>query len=119
MIPPRGTHDAESRQNEWPDVARTSYFLAWFVPMVVFVALFTGGWVRPSLMQNSYVVGCLALLIVLQDIGAFWMVYQAVRYEERQVRYAILAFIPFIFIWYSLVRVPLRKQFQSNSQFIR
>jgi len=47
------------------------------------------------------------------------MMYQAVRYERRVGRYVLLAFIPFMFVWYSLVRVPLHKAFQRNSDFIR
>ena len=47
------------------------------------------------------------------------MLYQAVRYERRVGRFVLLSFVPFMFVWYSLVRVPLRKEFQGDSEFIR
>ena len=47
------------------------------------------------------------------------MMYQAVRYEKRVGKYVVLAFIPFMFVWYSLVRIPLREEFQRKSDFIR
>jgi hypothetical protein len=53
------------------------------------------------------------------NIGGFWMIYQAIRYEKRVGKYVVLAFVPFMFVWYSLVRVPLRKEFRGESDFIR
>jgi hypothetical protein len=53
------------------------------------------------------------------NFGSFWMMYQAVRYEHRVGRYVLLAFVPFMFVWYSLVRVPFRKEMQRDSPFIR
>ncbi len=47
------------------------------------------------------------------------MIYQAVRHEKRVGKYVLLSFVPFMFVWYSLVRVPLRKEFQGESNVIR
>ena len=86
--------------------------------MAVFVLLFFAVAARPALLSNDYVTAILVALTFAQNLGAFWMLYQAVRYEKRVLKYVAMAFIPFMFIWYALVRHPLRKEF-GNSPFIR
>ncbi len=113
ILPPPNPRDAELNENERPDLARTRYFLAWFIPMCIYLFLFFGVCVRPSLFENTLITLHLVCFILVGNIGAFWMIYQAVRYD------VLLAFIPFMFVWYSLVRVPLRKEFQGESDFIR
>ena len=81
--------------------------------MCIYLFLFFGVCVRPSLFENTLITLHLVCFILVGNIGAFWMIYQAVRYD------VLLAFIPFMFVWYSLVRVPLRKEFQGESDFIR
>ena len=87
--------------------------------MLVFVVLFFGVSFRPRLLSNIFFAVFLISLTVLANIGGYWMLYQAIRYERRVGRYVLLSFVPFMFVWYSLVRVPLRKEFQGNSEFIR
>jgi len=87
--------------------------------MGLYLVLFFGTWVRPMLIQNFRFVVFLMCLSFAANIGAFWMIYQAIRYERRVGRYILLAFIPFMFVWYSLVRVPLRKELHSKTDFIR
>ena len=116
---PLSAEDLEARENERPDLAKTPYFLAWFVPMSVYLVLFFGVWFRPTLIRNLPLLIFFVCLNVVSNLGGFWMLYQAVRYERRVGRYVLLAFIPFMFVWYSLVRVPLRKEFQRDSEFIR
>lgn len=118
-LPPPSPEDPELRENERPDLARTRYFLAWFIPMLIYVILYFGVWFRPLLLQNLFLLFFLVCMGMLCNFGAFWMIYQAVRYERRVGRYVLLAFVPFMFVWYSLVRVRLRKEFQKNSEFIR
>jgi len=87
--------------------------------MCIYVILFFTLWIRPSLLENTYVALLLICFILVGNIGGFWMIYQAVRYERQVGKYFLLAFVPFMFVWYSLVRVPLRKEFQGKSDFIR
>ena len=117
-IPSRNVRDPAARENQSPDAANPRYFLAWFVPMAVFVLLFFAVAARPALLSNDYVAAIFVVLTFAQNLGAFWMLYQAVRYEKRVLKYVAMAFIPFMFIWYALVRLPLRKAF-GNSPFIR
>jgi hypothetical protein len=83
---------------------------------VPFVFLFM---LRPSAIDKPLVLVFFVCLHLSAWCGAFWMMYQAVRYERRVLRYVLLASIPFMFVWYSLVRIPLRRAFQGNSEFIR
>src|SRR5579859_749143 len=118
-LPPPSPQDPEVREKERPDLARTSHFLAWFVPMLVYFVLLFGVTFRPRLLSNIFFAVFLFSLMFMANIGAYWMIYQAIRYERRVGRYVLLAFVPFMFVWYSLVRVPLRNEFQGNSEFIR
>jgi hypothetical protein len=116
---PSSAKDVEARKGQFPSVSR-SHFLTWFVPMIIGVALLVAEWFGPPPpFRNSYVMVVMFIFIMTQNIGAFWMLYQGIRYEKRVLRYAILAFVPFMFIWYGLVRVPLRRESQGNSEFIR
>lgn len=117
--PPPGLHKSELCEDDRPDFAMKSHFLAWFVPLVIFLLLMFGIMLRPSLLQNSFVAAPLIIGILVSNFGSYWMIYQSIRYERRVGRYVLLSFIPFMFIWYSLVRVPLRKEFQGTSPFIR
>ena len=119
LIPPESPQTPEPPENERPDLARRSHFLAWFLPMLIYLALWFGAAVRPVLVRNIFFAVFLMSLSFLNNIGTFWMLYQAVRYEKRVGRYVLLAFVPFMFVWYSLVRVPLRKEFPRNSEFVR
>jgi hypothetical protein len=87
--------------------------------MCVYLLLLFAGSFRPVLFRNLFITVLFIFLHVSEVLGVFWMMYQAVRYERRVGRYALLAMIPFMFVWYSLVRVPSRKEFQSDSPFIR
>jgi hypothetical protein len=118
-LPPPNTQDPDLKENERPDLASTRFFLAWFIPMCIYLVLFFGVRVRPFLFQNIYIAVFFVCFTFIANIGGFWMIYQAVRYERRVWRYVLLAFIPFMFVWYSLVRVPRRKEFQGKSEFIR
>lgn len=43
-------------------------------------------------------------------IGAFWMMYAAIRYENRPLPYIFLAFVPFTSLWYYFDRIrPTRR----------
>ena len=119
ILPPPDPQDPELNENERPDLASTRYFLAWFIPRCVYFILYFGVWARPILFKNIFVAVFLVCLSFTVNIGGFWMIYEAIRYEKRVGKYVVLAFVPFMFVWYSLVRVPLRKEFRGESDFIR
>ena len=118
LAPPH-PESAEAAENERPGLASTRHFLAWFLPMTVYATLVFAFSVRPLILHNLIVLLFFVCLHMSAVLGAFWMLYQAVRYERRVLRYALLAGVPFMFVWYSLVRVPLRRELKGDSPFIR
>lgn len=87
--------------------------------MCVYASLIFGVCVRPPILRNLPILLSFMCLHLTNVFGTFWMMYQAVRYERRVLRYALLAAVPFMFVWYSLVRVPLRREFQGQGECIR
>ena len=77
--PPLSPHDPDLRENERPDLARRSHFLAWFLLMMFLIALTMGVMIRPSLSQNPCVAGPLIACILVSNTGSYWILYQAVR----------------------------------------
>ena len=118
-LAPLNAAEPELDVNTRPDFAPRPFFLAWFVPMCIYLLLIFGGIVRPRLIQNFHFGVFLFCFVMFGNLGGFWMMYQAVRYERRVGKYVALAFVPLMFVWYSLVRGPLREEFQRNSDFIR
>lgn len=115
VLPPPGAECSELEENERPDLAATRYFLAWVVPLCIYAALIFATRRKPALLTNSFIVILLVSLHFSAASGGVWMLYQSARYERRAGRYLLLSFVPFMFIWYSLVRIPLRKEFQGGS----
>jgi hypothetical protein len=49
-------------------------------------------------------------ILMLQPVFGIWMLYQAVRYEAKPLRYVLLAaFVPFSYVWYYIERYRPRK----------
>jgi hypothetical protein len=118
-LPARSPRDSNVPENERPDSAKTPVFLAWFLPMALFYLLILSVGIRPSLFESPYIATVIVIGILVQNLGALWMIYQSVRYERKVGRYALMAFVPFMFIWYSLVRVPLRDELNRDPDVIR
>ena len=114
ILPPANPQDLSLLENERPEVASTRFFLAWFIPMCIYLLLFFGVWVRPFLFQNIYIVVFLMCFTFIASIGGFWMIYQAVRYERRVEKYVLLSFIPFMFVWYSSFGFHFAGNFKVN-----
>jgi hypothetical protein len=53
-LPAPGPEKPEAIEDQRPDLAPTHVFLAWLMPMCVFVILCFGACVRPVLMRNLY-----------------------------------------------------------------
>jgi hypothetical protein len=119
LLPPPEARDAETARNERPELAPPAHFPAWFLPLMCFVVLVGGVSIRPELFKSECIAAALYFLVLAQNVGGYWMLYQAVRYERRLGKYVLLSLVPFLFVWYSLVRIPLRREFQGNSSFVR
>jgi hypothetical protein len=85
-------------------------FLLWFVPLAClagFLPFFLITRMNLTGFHHPLVVLTVIVHIVV-PIGGWWLIYQAIRYEARVGRYILLAFVPFGFLWYRLVRYPHR-----------
>jgi hypothetical protein len=47
----------------------------------------------------------LVVVFTAQPLGAFWMLYMAIRYEVHPLPMVLLAFVPYAFLWYYFERV--------------
>lgn len=97
----------ESSENELPYLARTPIFLGWFVPFGMCLLSVLLAFFRPVIRGNPIFVLFLFLEILCASCGILWMIFQTLRYERRQlIKYILLSLVPFMFVWYWLVRVP-------------
>jgi len=63
---------------------------------------------------NPLVQDLIVVLFMLPSVGAFWMMYSAIRHEKQPLRFILLAFIPFAFIWYYFEHVRSGKHLQRQ-----
>jgi hypothetical protein len=50
-----------------------------------------------------------AFVSAIGQLGCYWMMYQAIRYEIRPLKFFLLAFLPLAFIWYYFERYSERR----------
>ncbi len=73
----------------------------------------TGGGAPQS---NPWILAAFFTVFAIPPLGAFWMMYVAIRYEERPLPMILLAvFVPFTFVWYYFARVRPGKVRRSRS----
>ena len=91
-----------------PELPRKD-FLLWFIPLSCCVAFLPFGLLISSHEKGFQpLVVFVAIVHTIVPLGAYWMIYQAIRYEPRVGWFVLLAFVPFMFVWYRLVRYPNR-----------
>ena len=78
------------------------YAVGGFVGLLLAVALLALG---PSPDNNPAMLFAFYVLFGISPLGAFWMMYMAIRYEKNPFSLILLAFIPFTFLWYYFERV--------------
>jgi drug/metabolite transporter (DMT)-like permease len=54
----------------------------------------------PTSESNPLVMVALVTIFAIAPLGAFWMMYMAVRHEKNPLPMLLLALIPFTFLWY-------------------
>ncbi len=84
-------------------LAALTLFMTWVV---------LGAWYP----KTTMLVALLIALFVGAPLGAFWMMYKCLRSEKSPLAYFVLAFVPYAFVWYYLVRVRPRKRSYGRSE---
>lgn len=64
--------------------------------------------------DNPLLVFVVVAVFGLPPIGAFWMLYMAIRYEAQPLPMILLAFVPYSFLWYYFERVRPGKLTREN-----
>ena len=59
--------------------------------------------------NNPFVLTLVFLFFSVPSLGAFWMIYVAIRFESHPLGLVLLAFVPYSFLWYYFERVRVRK----------
>jgi len=89
------------------------YIVVGFIAVIVagfFIAAGQTYMPRP-LMALAFVA-----LFVIPPIGALWMMYLSIRYEQKPLPLVLLAlFVPLSFLWYYFERVRLRKLTRNHA----
>jgi hypothetical protein len=62
--------------------------------------------ISPSFPGSPAVIILIAVFgFVVPPIGAFWMMYVAIRHENSPFPLILLAYVPYAFVWYYFDRV--------------
>ncbi len=64
--------------------------------------------------RNAFVQDLIVMFFMAPSVGAFWMLYVAIRHERHPAPFIFLAFIPFTFLWYYFARVRPREHEQRQ-----
>jgi hypothetical protein len=59
--------------------------------------------------RNPFIVFLFVAVYAVAPVGAFWMLYVAIRNERRPLPIILLAFVPYAFFWYYFERVRTGK----------
>jgi hypothetical protein len=94
----------------WLDEPVKSYALLWALGGAYLLLCFLGlSLPGLSFGATALLTGLLGLATLVANIGALWMLYQAVRYEIRPFRFCVLSIVPFSFVWYGYERYKKRQ----------
>ena len=110
---PEGWNRTESAPSEFPP----REFLLWFVRLSLVSTLsptFLVWILNPTRIHPLHIVAILVWASVA--LGCFWMFVQVIDHEERAKAWVPFSIIPFMFLWYRLVRYPVRPKFIRYSQ---
>ncbi len=92
----------QPRRPQWPSPM-------WFLPAVGFYLFGIVFVSQRGNMTADFILFFLFLGMFATQGGTLWMLYQAIRYEERPLRYGLLSLLPFLFVWYYVERYKKRE----------
>ena len=82
--------------------------LSWFAPTAGFYMLTLVMMANPNSAKNLAVLGLALGYYLTSPFGSFWMLYQSIRFESKPLKYILLSFLPYAFLWYYFERVRKR-----------
>jgi len=92
----------------WRDEPVRSWLFAW-LPGVILLGLGILAFaVAPNTEQLSTLDPLLSVLGFIDKIGTLWMIYQAIRYEIRPLRFILLSLLFLSWVWYYFERYSRR-----------
>jgi len=62
-----------------------------------------------TISARSFLLVPLVAVCAGPPIGTFWMLYVSIRHEKDPVPYMLMAFVPFMFVWYYFERYKTGK----------
>ena len=68
-------------------------------------------------LQNPFLVFLVVVIFAAPSIGAFWMLYMAIRFEKHPLPFILLAFVPYGFLGYYFERVRPKKHKTQREDF--
>jgi len=110
---PHGWKQAEPTLSEFPP----REFLFWFVPLSVvttFTPILLLWKLNPGRFHPLHIFVILVCLAV--PVGSFWMFVQVIDHETQPKTWILFSIVPFMFLWYRLVRYPERPKFVRYPQ---
>jgi hypothetical protein len=64
--------------------------------------------------RNPLLVVLLVAVFAAAPVGTFWMLYVAIRHEKHPLSIVLLAFIPYVSLWYYFERVRPGKHIRAG-----
>lgn len=104
----------------WKDEPIRSYTLLWAicVPWLLLLILYPQ-WHHVPEPLDVFFTTVAAIVTFLSNFGTLWMIYQALRYEVRPLRFVILSLLPLSSIWYYHERYKRRRKVMRLPAAIR
>jgi len=69
----------------------------------------------PWFPDSTIAMGIVWAFFAAPSVGGLWMLYMAIRHEQRPWRIVLLAFFPYTFVWYYFDRVRQGKHITRRS----
>lgn len=82
--------------------------LLWLIPILIASGVFVVICVNPAALMGRLFFPVLIVFGLVGPIGAFWGIYQSIRYEQSPLKYSAVMLIPLGFLWYYFERYKKR-----------
>lgn len=98
----RGEGEGEAEQlapRMWKPYMKRETLL-WLIPILIAFGVFVVICFNPAALMGRLFFPVIIVLGLVGPIGAFWGIYQSIRYEESPLKYSAVMLIPLGFLWY-------------------